>query len=113
MRAGLRASLAREHAFLVSVDSGDARPGGEVGEIPDVLADHLVDTVEDAVVHGQDVDLELFAPRLARHAVQPRLRVGAARPEQACGRRVRPDPSRRAGSWTKVRDRRSARTMAV
>src|SRR3954451_22518787 len=77
MRAGLWATLAGEDALLVAVDPGDAGAGGEIGEIPDVLADDRVDAVEDAVVHGQEVDLELLAPRLAGHAMQPGLGVGA------------------------------------
>src|SRR5690349_22226700 len=77
VRAGLRTAVPGEDALLVAVDPGDARAGGEVGEVPDLLADDGVDPVEDPVIHRQQLDLELLAPRVADQAVQPGLGVGA------------------------------------
>jgi hypothetical protein len=71
MHARLRAPLTREDALLVAVDPADARAGGKVGEGPDLLADDRVDPVEDAVVHRQEVDLELLAPGLAELRTYP------------------------------------------
>src|SRR3954447_4405166 len=77
VRGRLRPAVAGEDALLVAVDPGDPRARGEVGEVPDVLADHRVDPVEDAVIHVQECGLKLFAPGLADEAVQPGLRVRA------------------------------------
>ena len=51
--------------------------GGEVGEVPDLLADDRVEPVEDAVEHREHVGLVLLGPRAGRDAVQAGDGVGA------------------------------------
>src|SRR5947209_3207137 len=73
----LRAPVAREHALLVAVDAHDPRRRGEVGEVPDLLADDCLDAVEHPVRHGQELGLVLLGPGDRHDAVQPAKGVGA------------------------------------
>ena len=47
-------------------------PSCEVGEVPHVLADDGVEPVEDPVVHREELDLVLLAPRLRGSGAQVR-----------------------------------------
>lgn len=59
-----------EHPFLVAVAPEDAGRSCEIGEVPDLLAHHGVDAIEDPVVHGQQLGLVFFRPRLQNRRVQ-------------------------------------------
>ena len=75
--AALGPALAGEDALLVAVGAEDARGDGEVGEVPDVLADDGLDAVEDAVGHLEQLGLVLLGPRRRGDAVHAGHRVGA------------------------------------
>src|SRR5690606_31041266 len=74
---GLRLAVAGEDALLVASDPHDAGGRGEVGEVPDLLADDGLAGVEDAVVHLEVLHLVLLRPRGRRELVQARHGVGA------------------------------------
>ena len=77
-RRRLRLAIAREDALLVAVDPVQPVVGGEVGEVPDVLADELREAVEDAVVGLEVGDLVLLGPDpVLPDGVQAWLGVGA------------------------------------
>ena len=68
----------RVKAPFLSTDAHDAGRGGEVGEVPHLLADNGVDAVEDPMIHVQVFDLVLLGPRVSRHdRVQAWVGVGA------------------------------------
>ena len=75
--AALGPPVAGEDALLVAVGAEDARRDGEVGEVPDVLADDGVDAVEDAVGHLEQLGLVLLGPRRRGEAVHAGHGVGA------------------------------------
>src|SRR3712207_552187 len=77
VRGGLGLPVAGEDALLVAADAHDAGGGGEVREVPHLLADDRVDPVEHAVVHVEVRDLVLLAPRLRGDRVQAGVGVGA------------------------------------
>lgn len=66
-----------EDALPVATDAHDAAGGREVREVPDLFADNGVEGVEDPLVHLEDLDLVLLAPRLSGGLVQARHGVGA------------------------------------
>ena len=64
--------------FLFAADADDAGGRGEVGEVPDVLANDSVNAVEDSMVHIQIFDLVILAPRASgNNRMQTRIGVGA------------------------------------
>src|SRR5512144_1726266 len=77
VRTGFGAALASEHALLVAVHPDESGCGGEVGEVPHLLADHGVHSVEHAVVHVEPRGLVFLGPGAVREAFQPGDGVGA------------------------------------
>src|SRR5664279_4526009 len=75
--AGLGAPIPGEDALLVAVHPEEARAGGEVGEVPYLLADHGVHPVEDPVGHVEDARLVLLGPRGVGDRVDTGDGVGA------------------------------------
>ena len=75
-----------EDALPVATDAHRAAGGREVREVPDLLADDGVEGVEDPLVHLEDLDLVLLAPRLGGGLLTDFSLVFSAAPRSTVGR---------------------------